>query len=206
MMKSFRWSLVVSLLIILPILGVAYGDTYSLSLKYKPAKEFPSLQEKIGPNLGLAPFKDERTDTLYIGYYLSFFGSSSYFKSDPSPLERAIRESLFAPLSRYGIKTTSISDWDGKPEALKDLETDSVLMIQIKQFWIEGRGAAFRTNAKTSIHLVIHLGVKREGKVFSKNVEVNREVTLPRLTAEGMAKTLNEILTEIFDSFFSNPY
>jgi len=206
MMKSFRWSLIVSLLIILLILGVAYGDTYSLFLKYKPAKEFPSLQEKIGPNLGLAPFKDERKDSLYIGYHLSFFGSASYFKSDPSPLERAIRESLLGPLSRYGIKTTPISDWDGKPDSLKELETDSVLMIQIKQFWIEGSGAPFRTNAKTSINLVIHLGVKKEGKVFSKSVEVNREVTLPRLTREGMEKTLNDILTEIFDSFFSNPY
>ena len=180
-MKSFRWSFIVSLLLILPVVNVAHGDTYPLYLRYKPCKESSSLQEKIGSNLGLAPFKDERSDALYIGYYVSFFGSSSYFKSDPSPLERAIRESLLGPLFRYGIKTTPISDWDGKPESLKDLETDSVLMIQIKQFWIEG-------------------------KVFSKNVEVSREVTLPRLTPEGMEKTLNEILTEIFDSFFSNPY
>jgi len=79
-------------------------------------------------------------------------------------------------------QTTPISEWDGKPESLKELDADSVLMIQIKQFWIEGSGAAFRTNAKTSINLVIHLGVKKEGKVFSKNVEVNREATLSRLT------------------------
>ena len=59
---------------------------------------------------------------------------------------------------------------------------------------------------KTSIHFVIHLGVKKEGKVFTKNVEVEKEATLPRLTPEGMEKTLNEILTDIFDSFFSNPY
>jgi uncharacterized lipoprotein YajG len=99
-----------------------------------------------------------------------------------------------------------MSDWDGKPESLKELDTDSALMIEIKQFWIEGTGAAFRTNVKTSIHLVIHLGVKKEGKVFSKDVEVNREATLSRLTPEGMEKTFNEILTEVLDSFFSNPY
>ena len=205
-MKSVRWLLILSLLGIFTIMSDAYGDTYSLNLRYKPAKDFPLLKEKIGPNLGLTPFKDERSDKLYIGYHLSLFGSASYFKSDPSPLERAIRESLLGPLFQYGIKTTPISDWDGKPDSLKELETDSVLMIQIKRFWIEGSGAAFRTNAKTSIHLVIHLGVKKEGKVFSKNVEVNREVTLPRLTSEGMEKTFNEILTEVFDSFFSNPY
>ena len=205
-MKSFRWFLILSLIGIFTMMSDAYGDTYSLNLRYKPAKDFPLLKDKIGPNLGLAPFRDERKDTLHIGYHLSFFGSASYFKSEPSPLERAIRESLLGPLSQYGIKTTSISDWDGKPESLKELDTDSVLMIEIKQFWIEGSGAAFRTNAKTSINLVIHLGVKKEGKVFSKNVEVNREVALPRLTPEVMEKTLNDILTEIFDSFFSNPY
>jgi hypothetical protein len=182
----------------------AYGDTYPLYLRYKPAKDFPLLKEKIGPNLGLAPFRDERKDTLYIGYHLSFFGSARYFKSDASPLERAIRESLLGPLFQYGIKTTSISDWDGKPESLKELDTDSVLMIEIKQFWIEGSGAAFRTNAKTSINLVIHLGVKKEGKVFSKNVEVNREVTLPRLTPGGMEKTF-KILTEFSIPSFRIP-
>jgi hypothetical protein len=205
-MKSFRWLLILSLLGIFASTSDAYGATYTLNLRYKPAKDFPLLKEKIGPNLGLAPFKDERSDKLYIGYHLSFFGSGTYFKSDPSPLERAIRESLLGPLFQFGIKTTPMSDWDGKPESLKELDTDSALMIEIKQFWIEGTGAAFRTNVKTSIHLVIHLGVKKEGKVFSKDVEVNREATLSRLTPEGMEKTFNEILTEVLDSFFSNPY
>jgi hypothetical protein len=48
--------------------------------------------------------------------------------------------------------------------------------------------------------------VKKEAKVFSKNVEVEKEVTLPRLTPEAMEKTLNDILTDIFDAFFANPY
>ncbi len=205
-MKALRWSLILSLVSIFFIMNTARADTYSLYLRYKAAKEFPSLQEKIGPNLGLAPFKDGRTDTLYIGYHLSFFGSASYFKSDPSPLERAIREFLLPPLFRHGIKTTSVPEWDGSPESLKELETDSVLMIEIKRFWIEGSGAAFRTSVKTSIHLLIHLGVKKEGKVFSKNVEVNRETTVRRLTPEGMETMLNDVLAEIFDSFFSNPY
>jgi hypothetical protein len=169
-------------------------------------KDFTSLHQKIGTNLGMAPFKDERTDTLYIGIHTSLWGSSNYFKSDPFPLEKAIKESLSGPLSRNGIKTVSISDWDGKPESLKDMETDSVLMIQIKRFWIEGRAAPFRTYAQTSIRLVIHLGVKKEAKVFTKNVEVEKEVTLPRLTPEAMEKTLNDILTDIFDVFFANPY
>jgi hypothetical protein len=203
-MKSFRGLLVFFLILVMPVCAAA--ATYPLTLKYRPTKEFPSLQDKIGSSLGLAPFKDERRETLYVGAHTSLAGSSSYFRSDPSPLERAIKESLLGPLFQYGVKAVSIPEWDGQPGSLKELETDSALMIQIKRFWIEGTGAPFRTNVKTSIHFVIHLGVKKEGKVFSKNVEVEKEATLPRLTAEGMEKILNGILTDIFDSFFSNPY
>jgi hypothetical protein len=203
-MKSLRYLLVILLIFAIP--GFAREATYPLYLKYRPAKDFPSLSEKFGSNLGMAPFKDERSETLYIGHHMPLLGSSSYFKSDPFPLEKAIKESLSGPLSRNGIRTVSISDWDGQPESLKDMETDSVLMIQIKRFWIEGRAALFRTYAQTSIRLVIHLGVKKEAKVFTKNVEVEKEVTLPRLTPEAMEKTLNDILTDIFDAFFANPY
>ena len=203
-MKSLRYLLIIVFIFAIP--GFARGATYPLYLKYRPAKDFPSLSQKIGSNLGIAPFKDERPDTLYIGRHSPLLGSSSYFKSDPFPLERAIKESLLGPLFQYGVKTTPISNWDGQPESLKDMDTDSVLMIQIKRFWIEGSAAPFRTSVKTSIHFVIHLGVKKEGKVFTKNVEVEKEATLPRLTPEGMEKALNEILTDVFDSFFSNPY
>jgi hypothetical protein len=203
-MKSFRFLIVFFLLFAIPTVAVA--GTYSLYLKYRPAKDLSSLQQKIGPSLGIAPFKDEWLETLYIGIHTPLLGSNSYFKSDPYPLERAIRESLLGPLFRSGVKTVPVPEWDGQPESLKDLEVDSILMVIIKRFWIEGAAAPFRSTAKTSIHMVIYLGVKKEGKVFKKDVEVEKESTLPRWTPEAMERTLNEMLTEIFDSFFSNPY
>lgn len=203
-MKSLRYLLIILLIFAIP--SYAAGATYPLNLRYQPAKGFPSLQAKIGSTLGIAPFKDERSDTLYIGVHYPVFGGINHFKSDPSPLEKAIKEAMLGPLFQYGVKIVPISGWDGEPESLKNIETDSVLTIEIKKFWIEGSASLFRTNVKTSIHLVIHLGVKKEGKVFTKNVEVEREATLPRITPEGMERTLDGILTEIFDSFFSNPY
>src|SRR4030043_224579 len=83
---------------------------------------------------------------------------------------------------------------------------DSVLMIEIKRFWIEGKAAPFRTNTKTSVHFAIHLGVKKEGRVFTRNVEVEKDVTLTRLTPERVEGTVNQILTDIFDYFFSHRY
>jgi hypothetical protein len=114
--------------------------------------------------------------------------------------------SLTEVLSLQGVKTIPISSWDGRPESLKTIETDSVLMIEIKKFWTEGRAVHFKTNVMTSIHFVIHLGVKKEGKVFTKNVTVEKEMTVLRWTPEKVEQTVNEILAGIFDSFFSDPY
>ncbi len=203
-MKTYRWLMILFLSFF--IFSCAKARTYSLYLRYQPSKEFPSLQQKIGSTLGIAPFKDERLDTLYIGIHTPFQGISSYFKSDPFPLEKAIMESLVEVLSRQGVKTVPVSNWDGEPESLKSLESDSILMIEIKRFWTEGRAVTFKTNVKTSIHFVIHLGVKKEGKVFTKNVTVEKEMTVFRLAPEKVEQTVNEILTDIFDAFFSDPY
>jgi hypothetical protein len=205
-MKSKYFSLLLIAIIGLSFLGCATGGTFPIHLKYQPGRGFPSLQQKLGSTLGIAPFKDERSDTLYIGHHASFRGISSYFKSDPFPLEKAIEESISNIIPRYGVKTTYISDWDGKPEFLKNMKTDSVLMIEIKRFWTEGRAATFRTNVNTSIYLNIHLGVKKEGKVFTRKVDMEKEMMVARLTPEGVEETVNQILTEIFDNFFSNPY
>jgi len=50
------------------------------------------------------------------------------------------------------------------------------------------------------------LGVKKEGKVFTRNVESEKEMTVPRSTPEGVEAMINQMLTEIFDNYFSNPY
>lgn len=203
-MKFNRW------LFILPlgffVLGCAKTGTFSLSPRYHPVKDFPSLQTKMGSTLGMAPFKDERSDTLYIGIHTNLQGGSNYFKSDPFPLDRAIKESLSDVLPRYGVKIIPISHWDGKPESLKDIETDSVLVIEIKRFWTEGKASAFRSTVKTTVQFVLHLGMKKERKVFIRNVEVEKEVTVVRSTPEKVEAMINQILTDIFDSYFSNPY
>ena len=203
-MKSFRYLMIIFVGFFL--LSCAKGGTYSLYIRYQPLKELPSLQQKIGSRLAMVPFKDERPDTLYIGVHTPLQGVLSHFKSDPFPLEKAITEALSDVLSRHGVKTVPISDWDGKPESLKEMETDSILMINIKKFWIEGKALPFRTDVKTLIHFIIHLGVKKESKVFTRNVEVEKEITVARLTPERMEEMVNQILTDIFDSFLSNPY
>ncbi len=202
-MKSVRLLLLISLGILISGCGTGI---HSLYLRYQPSKDFPSLQTKLGPTLAMAPFKDERPDTLYVGVHTNLQGDSNYFKSYPFPFERAMQESLSAVLSRYGVKVISIPSWDGRPESLKEIDADSVLMIEIKRFWTEGKASPFRTNVRTTVQFVIHLGVKREGKVFTRNVEVEKEMTVARSTPQRVETIMNQILTDVFDSYFSNPY
>lgn len=188
------------------IFGIAWGGTYPVSLKYSRTIKFPSLQKKLGVILGIAPFRDKRPETNYIGEYVSRRNVSVYFKSAPFPLEKAIQESLSQAISLSGVKTVSISEWNGDTETLKTLEADSILMIDIKRFWIKARTVAFRIKMNASIYFTIHLGVKKEGKVFTQNVFVERNKTIGILTPERMGQRINRILADIFDNFLGNLY
>ena len=184
----------------------AEAKTYPLSLRYQPTKEFPSLQQKFGSTLGIAPFKDERQETSYIGVHLPFQGLMTHFESNPSPLEKALQESLINAFTRFGMKVVSISNWDGMPGSLKNIDTDSVLMIEIKKFWTEGQAGLFNTNIKTKIQLVIHLGLKNESTVFTKDNEIEKEITVSRFTPARVEAIINQILSDIFNAFLSSPY
>jgi hypothetical protein len=204
-MKPSHFWLLISLFSFI-LFGCSYGRTFLLNVRYEPLRELPSLQQKMGPALGIAPLKDERKETLYIGLYTPNQGTSTYFKSDPSPLGKAIEESLSQAFSRHGLKTVAVPDWDGKPESLKGLPVDAILSMEIKGFWIEGTASFFRTRVKTSVHLLIHLGIKNEGKVYTRNVEVEKEMVVRRLTPQRAEQTISLVLADIFDAYFSNPY
>jgi hypothetical protein len=194
------------LFFIIFVVDCAEANTYSIPLRYQPMKEFPSLRQKFGSTLSVAPFKDERQEKSFIGVHFPVRGSTTYFESNPSPLEKALQESLSNALSKFGMKIVPISNWDKTPESLKNIDTDSILMIEIKKFWTEGRASLFGTTIKTTVQLVIHLGVKHEGKVFMRNADIEREITVPRSTPERVEAIFNQILNDIFDAYFSSPY
>ena len=203
-MKSLRWLSV--LLVGCVLLGCSRGGTYRLYLRYDPAKDFPALQEKIGMNLAVPPFKDERFDTRIVGFLAPLTGSYVYYRSEPFPLEKAIRDSLSDVLSPRGIKTVPVPGWNGQPDFLKGLEADSILMVEIKKLWIEGNETLLGTDIKTSIQLLIHLGVKKEGRVFTRSMALDRNMKEMSLSPALAQQILNQMLTDIFDSYFSNPY
>ncbi len=203
-MKSLKWSGIFLLSFLL--LHCSSGGTRHLAIRYQTTSPFPTLQQKIGTSLAVAPFKDLRYDTLYVGLHEPLAGSYTYYKSDPSPLEKSVHDSLLRVLPPYGVKVVSVPTWDGSPESLASLETDSILSVEINKFWIEGHASLTGTKVQSSTQLIFHLGVKKEGKVFTRNIELEREVTLARFTAEKAEEMMNQVLSDILDSYLSNPY
>ena len=203
-MRKIRW--VGVFLIGLALMACGGGVTYPVSLRYQPLGKYPRFEQKFGSTLAVPPFQDERKETFYIGYHRPLRGSSSHFKSDPFPLERAVQEALPHLLSKQGVRLIPISSWDGTPESLKDMEADSVLMVRIKEFWSQGIATTVGTRIKTSIRLTLQLGVKQEKRVYSRNVEMEKEVTVSRSTPERVGEIINQMLTDLLDSYFSNPY
>jgi hypothetical protein len=177
---------------------------HSLRIEYLPQQVFPSLQQKIGSTIGIAPVRDGRQGRRYIGHY-SYGGVSNYFKCEPFPLEVAIRDTLSAALSRSGIRTVLISNWDRKKESLKDAEADAILSVLIDRFWVEGRTAP-APKLETTLYLSFRLGVKKEGVVFTKRVYFGTNETVTRFTPERMERAVQQAVASVFESFFSDPY
>jgi hypothetical protein len=179
-------------------------QVHSLRIEYLSLREFPSLQQQVGLTVGIAPVKDGRRGRRHIGHY-SFGGVSNYFKSEPFPLEVAIRDVLSEALSRFRIKTVPVSNWDRKKESLKDTETDSILSVQIERFWAEGR-ANPTPKLQMTLYLTFYLGVKKEGSVYTKRVYLGTNETVTGFTPERMERAVRQALTNVFESFFSDPY
>jgi len=195
-----------ALFLIVIVVACAGPQIYTIPVGYQPTKTFPSLQQKFGSRLGIAPFKDERQKTSYIGIHFPLQGLPTNIESLPVPLEEAVQKSFGRALSWSGVKVVPVSAWDGTPESLKDIDADSVLMVEIKEFWTEGRGRLLRADIRSWVRLVIHLGVKSEGKVFTQRVEMAKKVTVLEATPERVQEITNRVLSDVFDKFLSSPY
>jgi hypothetical protein len=50
------------------------------------------------------------------------------------------------------------------------------------------------------------LGVKRENKGSVRNVDIEKDMTLTRSTPERVERIINQMLADILNDYFSNPY
>ena len=185
-------------------LSCGQAGPHIVPIRYQPMGKLLFVSAKTGSTLGLCPFRDGRPDRKHIGHTVSHRRVTTYFECTPSPLGRAIRETLTQSLSRPGVRIIPIPDWDGGQESLKGIQADSVLLVDIERFWIEGRAVPRGMHLSASIYLTFHLGLKREGKVLTQRAYSSKERLFNPWTPEIAEQMINHALTETLDSFFSS--
>lgn len=204
MSRIFCLALLIGFLSLL-LVGFATAGDYPVHIQYQRTDTFPPCK-KIGATLGLSPIRDRRLDQGHVGRYVTPQRMTSYLYSIPAPLGKAIEGALAQCFSRKGIKVMLGSTWDGKKESLKSVETDSVLMIEVERFWTEetNLNAVGRPNTNTSIYLTIHLGIKREGRVITRQIFTSKGMILYPFSPDGIEQMVNRTLADLFDSFLSS--
>jgi len=201
MNRKLCLGLLVGLLDVLWI-GSASGGIFPVHIQYQRTGAFP-LCKRVGATLGLSPVRDKRLDQEHVGRYVTPQRGASYLDCVPAPLGKAIEEALSQYLSRRGVKVILGSQWDGKEESLKSIETESALMVEVERFWTEGSDAIGRPKTNTSIYLNVRLGIKREGRVVTRRIFTSKALILYPFP-ERIEQMVNRTLADLFDSFLSS--
>jgi hypothetical protein len=179
---------------------------HPIRLWYQTENPLPDLTHVLGGTAGIAPLKDIRRNRRYIGHSVSARGVEAYFKSDPVPLKRALYGCLSDALSSRGVEVVSSANWDGTVEMLKDMEVDSIIQVDIRRFWTEGRSWGRNPILDTSIYLSVRVAVKSEKSVYTRNLYMIKEGSFRELTPADVEQAFNRALRELLDDFLSNPY
>jgi hypothetical protein len=91
-------------------------------------------------NKGIVILAPKASDVVKAGdSYVILWKEEPAGSDRPIPPEKAIQECLRKALAHSGVETIPITGWDGKPESMKGMKVDLILMIVIKKFWMEGR-------------------------------------------------------------------
>ena len=178
-----------------------------LPIYYGGGDKFPSLAQKTGVTMAIAPFEDTRRERRYIGQQTTQGQVSAYFRSEPFPLEKSIQEFFIAALNNSSIDPILTSAWNGKRKGPTSLKNDSILKVRINRFWIKAdteRGGR-RTRIYTWVYLDLLLGLKKQDNVLSQSVYVGEESLYgPEFSPQILTDSLNQTLRNVVDAYLGS--
>jgi hypothetical protein len=180
-------------------------QTHSLLIHYRDAIKSPSLIQKMGSSVAIAPFKDTDRNRHYIGQHVTHGRVSGFFRSEPFPLEKSIQDFSVAFLRNSGVDPLFVSAWNGKPEGLRSLKGESILKVIINRFWIKAETTTGRTRVFAWIYLDFFLGMKRLDQVLTQSVYVGEETIYgPEFTPQALRDPTNQTLRNVMESFLGS--
>lgn len=173
------------------LVSCAKHKTYWLHLR-------PHAEGEQGPStkltVGVLPFEDGRVSTQKLGARVLRDGREEPIRLESSSASEDLTHLLRRALKARNIPVATISTWDPAPQNLKDLppEVDIAIAGRIEALEVEAQSSTLKTTLRYRVKLSAKLGLKAQGKVVTKNIEVRPEETVMRFERQKVEETLNE--------------
>jgi hypothetical protein len=173
------------------VVTCAQHKTYWLHLRPHPeGEQGPTTKLTIG----VLPFEDGRVSTEKLGARVLRSGREEPIRLESSSAAEDLTHILRRSLKARNIPVVTISTWDPTPQNLKDLPPDVDIAIagRIEALEVEAQSSTLKTTLRYRVKLSAKLGLKAQGKVVTKNIEVRPEETVMRFERQKVEETLNE--------------
>jgi len=173
------------------VVTCAQHKTYWLHLRPHPeGEQGPTTKLTIG----VLPFEDGRVSTEKLGARVLRNGREEPIRLESSSAAEDLTHILRRSLKARNIPVVTISTWDPNPQNLKDLPPDVDIAIagRIEALEVEAQSSTLKTTLRYRVKLSAKLGLKAQGKVVTKNIEVRPEETVMRFERQKVEETLNE--------------
>jgi len=169
----------------------AQHKTYWLHLRPHPeGEQGPTTKLTIG----VLPFEDGRVSTQKLGARVLRNGREEPIRLESSSAAEDLTHILRSSLKARNIPVVAISTWEPAPQNLKDLppEVDIAIAGRIEALEVEAQSSTLKTTLRYRVKLSAKLGLKAQGKVVTKNIEVRPEETVMLFERQKVEETLNE--------------
>ena len=169
----------------------AKHKTYWLHLRPHPTGE-QGVTMKL--TIGVVPFEDGRISTEKLGARILGDGREEPIRLESSSASEDFTHILRRSLKARNIPVVTISAWDPAPQNLKNLppEVDIAIAGKIEVLEVKAQSSTLKTTLKYRVKLSAKLGLKAQGKVVTKDIEVRPEETVMRFERQKVEETLNE--------------
>jgi hypothetical protein len=179
------------MILLTSLVSCAQHKTYWLHLRPHAEGE-QGVTTKL--TIGVLPFEDGRVATEKLGARVLGNGREEPIRLESSSAAEDLTHILRRSLEARNISVVTISSWDPAPQNLKDLppEVDIAIAGRIEALEVEAQSSTLKTTLRYRVKLSAKLGLKAQGKVVTKNIEVRPEETVMRFERQKVEETLNE--------------
>jgi hypothetical protein len=179
------------MILLTSLVSCAQHKTYWLHLRPHAEGE-QGVTTKL--TIGVLPFEDGRVATEKLGARVLGNGREEPIRLESSSAAEDLTHILRRSLEARNISVVTISSWDPAPQNLKDLppEVDIAIAGRIEALEVEAQSSTFKTTLRYRVKLSAKLGLKAQGKVVTKTIEVSPEETVVLFERQKVEETLNE--------------